>query len=100
KAESPKPRAQSPKGPREFFSGPLDNMERPTSALQGAGYAARGPLNAEPHTKEVGRDEVYNHHRLRSARGDHSGRGTVARPPNTSPAPADVRQFHDSALRG
>src|SRR5881392_331378 len=29
----------------------LDNMERPTSALQGAGYAARGPLNAEPHTK-------------------------------------------------
>jgi hypothetical protein len=42
----------------------LDNMERPTSALQGAGYASHGPLNAEPHTKEVGRAEVYNHRRL------------------------------------
>ena len=33
-------------------------MERPTSALQGAGYAVRGPLNAEPHTNEVGLDRA------------------------------------------
>src|SRR5690242_17889855 len=68
----------------------LDHMERPTSALQSAGYAARGPLNAEPHTKEVGRDAVYNHHCLRSACGDDSRRGPVTGSAHAGTAFADV----------
>jgi len=51
-------------------------MERPTSALHLTRVTlSLRQLGAEPHTKEVGRDEVYNHHRFRSARGDNRGRG-------------------------
>jgi Transposase IS116/IS110/IS902 family len=71
-------------------------MKRPTSALQGAGYAARAPLNAEPHTKEVGRGEVYYHHCLRSARGDdaseHSSGAKQARGPITKTGNAHLRR--------
>src|ERR671913_2624821 len=40
-------------------------MERPTSALHLTRVTlSLRQLGAEPHTKEVGRDEVYNHHYL------------------------------------
>ena len=40
----------------------LDNMERPTSALHLTRVTlSLRQLGAEPHTKEVGRAEVYNH---------------------------------------
>ena len=45
---------------------------------------------AEPHTKEVGHDAVYNHHRVRSARRDDDGRGLVAGPADAGAALADV----------
>src|ERR1041385_8924471 len=39
----------------------LDHMERPTSALHLTRVTlSLRQLGAEPHTKEVGRDEVYN----------------------------------------
>src|SRR6516162_10597590 len=69
--------------------GCLDKMERPTSALQGAGYAVRAPLNAEPHTKEAGRDEVYYHHWVRSARRD-DGRGSLVAGPADTGAPCPL----------
>jgi hypothetical protein len=48
-----------------FVADFLDNMERPTSALHLTRVTlCLRELNAEPHTKEVGRAEVYNHHRL------------------------------------
>ena len=57
----------------------LDHMERPTSALQLSRVTlCLRELNAEPHTKEVGRDAVYYYHCLRSARGDDRG-GALAR---------------------
>src|SRR2546423_15215000 len=68
----------------------LDHMERPTSALQGAGYAVRAPLNAEPHTKEVGRDAVYNHHCLRSPRRDDGRCRVVAGPAHAGAPLADL----------
>jgi DNA replication protein DnaC len=69
----------------------LDHVERPTSAL----HLTRVTLSlqqrgAEPHTKEVGRDEVYNHHCFRSARGDDHGRGLIARAPDAGTPSADV----------
>jgi hypothetical protein len=61
------------------FALALDHMERPTAALHLTRVTlSLRQLGAEPHTKEVGRDEVYNHHCLRSARGHHGGRGVVA----------------------
>src|SRR5215203_1250769 len=69
-------------------------IERPTSALQSAGYAVRGPLNAELHTKEAGHVEVYNHHCVRSPRGHHRCRRVVTEPPNTSASFADIGQCH------
>src|SRR4051812_8156466 len=80
----------------------LDNMERPTSALQRAGYAARGPLNAEPHTKEVGRAEVYNHRGVRSSRGHHGRRSVTpgrrdARAAFLDIGPADARPLRPAA---
>src|SRR5687767_6300157 len=86
RARSPPRTPQTQKGSPAIS----DHMERPTSALQGADYAVRGALNAEPHTKEVGRDAVYNHHCLRSARGDDGRRGPVAGPAHASGAFADV----------
>src|SRR5579872_5120180 len=56
-------------------------------------------LGAEPHTKEVGRDAVYNHHRLRSACRDDGGRRLVAAPPHAGAPLGDVGHRHDRALR-
>jgi hypothetical protein len=68
-------------------------MERPTSALHltRITLSLRQP-GAEPHTKEVGRDEVYNHHCFRSARGDDHGRGLIAghRTPALHPLTSDI----------
>src|SRR6185503_12139121 len=65
-------------------------MERPTSALHLTRVTLTvRALNAEPHTKEVGRDEVYYHHCFRSARGHDGRRGVVARASDAGTAYAD-----------
>src|SRR5436190_4728653 len=57
----------------------LDHMERPTSALHLSRVTLDlRQLNAEPHTKEVGHVEVYDHYRVRSACGDDGRRGPAA----------------------
>src|SRR5687768_2018481 len=64
--------------PRPANREPLDHMERPTSALHLTRVTLTvRALNAEPHTKEVGRDAVYYHHCVRSARGHDGCRGAV-----------------------
>src|SRR5262245_16635031 len=75
----------------DLYLDQLDHMERPTSALHLTRVTlSLRQLGAEPHTKEVGRDEVYNHHCLRSARG-HDGRGgVVAGAPDAGAAYAGV----------
>src|SRR5262245_48473223 len=56
-------------------------------------------LGAEPHTKEVGREEVYYRHRLRSARRDDGRRG-VSRRESAAGAPlARVRGPDGRAVR-
>ena len=66
-------------------------MERPTSALHLTRVTlSLRQLGAEPHTKEVGRDAVYNHHCLRSARGHDGGGGAVAGPADAGAPSADV----------
>src|SRR4029434_8179425 len=63
--------------PRDFYV-ISDHMERPTSALHLTRVTlSLRQLGAEPHTKEAGRHEVYNHHCLRSARGHDGGGGVV-----------------------
>src|SRR5437868_10286251 len=75
-------------------------MERPTSDLHLARVTlSLRQLGAEPHTKEVGRDAVYNHHCLRSARGHDSGGGVTPRAPDAGAPYAAVRQSDHSALR-
>jgi len=57
-----------------------DDMERPTSARHPTRVAlSLRKLGAAPHTRENGRDEVYNHHCLRLACRDHG-----AAPPSAS----------------
>src|SRR5579863_9289879 len=76
-------------------------MERPTSALHLTRVTlSLRELGAEPHTKEVGRDAVYNYHRLRSARRHNGGRRLVAGAPDAGASSADVGQRDDSPLRG
>src|SRR3954471_8585502 len=55
-------------------------------------------LGAEPHTKEVGRDAVYNHHCVRSACRDDDGRGVVAGAADAGASSADVGQRNHCAL--
>src|SRR5437016_2396076 len=75
-------------------------MERPTSALHLTRVTlSLRELGAEPHTKEVGRDEVYNHHCLRSARSDDGRRGLAAGTSDAGTPHARVGYCHDSALR-
>src|SRR5687768_11066096 len=75
-------------------------MERPTSALHLTRVTlSLRELGAEPHTKEVGRDEVYNHHRFRSARGHDGGGGAIAGAAHPGAALDDFGQSHDSAIR-
>src|SRR2546430_10826143 len=74
-------------------------MERPTSALHLTRVAlSLRQLGAEPHTKEVGRDEVYNHHCFRSACSDDGSRRAVTGSADASPARADVGYSDDCAL--
>src|SRR5262245_30483176 len=74
-------------------------MERPTSALHLTRVTLHvQPLSAEPHTKEVGRGEVYYHHRVRSARSDDGRRGVTPRTSDSGAAHARVRYPHDSSL--
>src|SRR5215470_2688207 len=74
----------------------LDHMERPTSALHLARITlSLRQLGAEPHTKEVGRDEVYNHRGVRSARRYNGGRGGAARPAHTRAAATPVGHGDD-----
>src|ERR1700704_4068793 len=74
----------------------LDPMERPTSALHLTRVTlSLRQLGAEPHTKEVGHVEVYNHRGLRSAC-CVGGRGRVtARTRDTRAAPARLRFADD-----
>ena len=51
-----------------------------------AGYSGLRQLRAEPHTKEVGRDAVYDHRRLRSARRHDGGGGFIAGAPDAGAA--------------
>src|SRR5918994_533830 len=75
-------------------------MERPTSALHLTRVTlSLRQLGAEPHTKEVGRAEVYNHHRVRSPRGHHRRRSIAAGPADASAPFPDVRDPDDPALR-
>jgi len=79
----------------------LDNMERPTSALHLTRVTlSLRQLGAEPHTKEVGRAEVYNHHCLRSARGHDGRRDLTAGSPDVCAAVPHVRQSDDPPIRG
>src|SRR5436190_20148174 len=76
-------------------------MERPTPALHLSRITLDlRQLRAEPHTKEVGHVEVYNHRRFRSARGDHGGRGLTAGTSDAGAAHVDVRRADDSSFRG
>src|SRR4026208_177029 len=71
----------------------LDNKERPTSGLHLTRVTlSLRQLGAEPHTKEVGRAEVYNHHCLRSARGHDGRRDLTAGSPDVCAAVPHVRQ--------
>src|SRR5206468_11160172 len=83
-----------------MIGGGLDHMERPTSALHLARVTlSLRQLGAEPHTKEVGRYEVYYRHRLRSARSHDGRRGLTARAADAGASSAHVRQSHDSEIR-
>src|SRR5882672_3015367 len=76
-------------------------MERPTSALHLTRVTlSLRQLGAEPHTKEVGRDAVYNYHRFRSARCDDGGRCLVTEPAHAGTAVDDLGHGHDYAVRG
>src|SRR5262249_13642304 len=88
-------RTLEPQNPRT-----LDHMERPTSALHLTRVTLTvRALNAEPHTKEVGHDAVYNHHCLRSPRG-HDGRGrSVAGAPDPCAPRIVLGHPDDSAVR-
>lgn len=79
----------------------LDPMERPTSALHLTRVTlSLRELGAEPHTKEVGRDAVYNHHCFRSARGDDGGRGLGVGRARAGAPRADVRERRHSEICG
>src|SRR5882757_8664769 len=70
-------------------------MERPTSALHLTRVTlSLRQLGAEPHTKEVGHERVYNHRGLRSACRVSGGGGVVAWATNAV-APAARRRFAD-----
>jgi hypothetical protein len=80
------------KRPGDKDDAPLDHMERPTSALHLTRVTlSLRQLGAEPHTKEVGRDEVYNHHCLRSARRHDGSRGLIPWVPHAGASYAEFR---------
>ena len=77
-----------------------DHMESPTWALHLTRVTlSLRQLGAEPHTKGVGRGEVYDRHCLRSARGDDGSRGAIARTADPGASHVELRFRNDPALR-
>src|SRR5258708_454674 len=76
-------------------------MERPTSALHlTRGTLSLRQLGAEPHTKEVGRDAVYNGHWFRSARRDDGGGGATRESSDAGTPHVALGRADDCPIRG